>query len=244
MRARTLYTATAIIYIAVLAYVLLRWDAIPDPVPMHIGPSGEVDNWAPKTLLSVAAVTLIGIVVSVGVALTLPSISLARIGHDQPTVGELPFSETAARRAEWLHEATNLMLAELVLGAAILMAVAQIMLVFPDAPLSSWSFLILLGAFLVFTVMRTLRMHRKAKESFNRIEPDEQERIRIERLNTKAGMGVYSAPSDPMTVAVLPGEPSRFQINTAHPVGKRALTRIVLSLAGMMIGIVAIAVLV
>lgn len=98
MRARTLYTATAIIYIAVLAYVLLRWDAIPDPVPMHIGPSGEVDNWAPKTLLSVAAVTLIGIVVSVGVALTLPSISVARIGYDQPTAGELPFSETAARR--------------------------------------------------------------------------------------------------------------------------------------------------
>lgn len=135
------------------------------------------------------------------------------------------------------------MLAELVLGVAVLMAVAQIMLVFPDAPLSSWSFLILLGAFMVFTVMRTLRMHRKAKESFNRIEPDEQERIRIERLNTKAGMGVYSAPSDPMAVAVLPGEPSKLQFNTAHPAGKRALTQIALAVAGMLIGIVVIAVL-
>lgn len=243
MRAKPLYTAAAIIYIAVLAYVFLRWDAIPDPVPMHIGPAGEIDSWAPKTWLSVTAVTLIGLVITVGVAATLPSISLARIGHDQPAGGELPFSETAAKRAEWLQETTNLMLAQVVLGAAALLAVVQIMLIFPDAPISTWSFLILFGAFMVFTLVLAWRLHRTTKESFTRIEPDQEERIRIERLGTKAGMGVYSAPKDPMAVAVLPGEPSKLQINTAHPAGKRALTRIAFSLGGMMIGILVISIL-
>lgn len=242
MRAKPLYTAAAIIYIAVLAYVFLRWDAIPDPVPMHIGPSGEVDSWAPKNWLSVTAVTLIGLVLTAGVAATLPSKSLARAGDDQPAGGELPFSETAAKRAEWLLEKSNLMLAQVVLGTAVLLAVAQIMRIFPDAPISSWSFLILLGAFMVFTLVLAWRLHRTAKESFTRIEPDQAEQIRIERLGTKAGMGMYSAPKDPMAVAVLPGEPSKLQINTAHPAGKRALTRIALSLAGMFIGIFVISI--
>ena len=96
---------------------------------------------------------------------------------------------------------------------------------------------------MVFTLVLAWRLHRTAKESFARIEPDQEERIRIERLGTKAGMGVYSAPEDPMAVAVLPAEPGKLQINTAHPAGKRALTRIALSLVGMMIGILVISIL-
>mgnify|MGYP002653453221 CR=1 FL=1 len=36
------YAVAVLIYAAGFAYILLRWDAIPDPVPVHIGPTGEV----------------------------------------------------------------------------------------------------------------------------------------------------------------------------------------------------------
>ena len=43
-------------------------------------------------------------------------------------------------------------------------------------------------------------------------------------------MGTYSAPNDPMVAAVLPSNPGKIAVNTAHAPGKRYVRRLVLAL--------------
>lgn len=228
-RAARLYAATAAIYLAMFAYTLLKWDSIPDPVPMHVGVSGEVDNWAPKTFLSVTGVLWIGAAVSAAVALLVPRSSLARATRPNAAdtnADALPFSETAARRAELLIGETHRFAAELLLFTAVVMALVQLILVIPDVHVPMWAFGIALALYTAWAIWRSAQFNRQAKRDLGALEPDAQEQTRIAALKHKAGAGVYSEPRDPMAVAVLPSEPVKLQINSAHPEGRRQLTRI------------------
>ena len=218
------YAAAALIYAAGFAYILLRWDAIPDPVPVHIGPTGEVDGFAPKTLLSTTMLMVIGILLSVGVPLWLPPTSLARHTVDVPAEGALPFSETAARRVERLCDASADMVSKMILAMAALFAVMNITMVVPDVNLPIWLEVALWIGFLVYVVVMGMRV-TSAKDG---IEPDAEEQSRNEQLRYQGGMGTYSAPNDPMVAAVLPSNPGKIAVNTAHSPGKRYLRRMIL----------------
>lgn len=229
---RCLYLATIGVYVVMFAYTLLKWDSIPDPVPMHVGVSGEVDNWAPKTFLSVTGVLWIGAAVSAAVALLVPRSSLARATRPNAAdtnaadtnADALPFSETAARRAELLIGRTHRFVAELLLFTAVVMALGQLMLAIPDVRVPMWAFGIALALYTAWAIRRSVQFNRQAKLDLGAL--DAQEQTRIEALKHKAGAGVYSEPRDPMAVAVLPSEPGKLQINSAHPEGRRQLTRI------------------
>lgn len=224
---RRLYLATIGVYVVMFAYTLFKWDSIPDPVPMHVGVSGEVDNWAPKTFLSVTGVLWIGAAVSAAVALLVPRSSLARATRPNAAdtnADALPFSETAARRAELLIGETHRFAAELLLLTAVVMALGQLMLAIPDVRVPMWAFGIALALCTAWAVRRSVQFNRQAKRDIGAL--DAQEQTRIEALKHKAGAGVYSEPRDPMAVAVLPSEPGKLQINSAHPEGRRQLTRI------------------
>lgn len=241
MRRRQLLTATTVIYLAVLAYLILRWDAIPDPVPMHIGIDGTVDDWAPKSFLSVTALTWIGVAISTGIALVTTPSDLAR--QVQPVLGEssLPFSESAARRYEAVTASTDKLIGWINFTAAVLIAASQITLIFPETlPFGLW--LVLFAVFLLVNIATTVYYRRTTKRLTHTIPADEAERIRIERLNRMvSGLGTYREPKDPMPACVLPTDPSRTQLNTAHPAGKRALRRTVAGVAGSIAVPIAIA---
>ena len=57
-----------------------------------------------------------------------------------------------------------------------------------------------------------------------------------------SGLGTYSEPKDPMPACVLPSDPSRIQLNSAHPAGKRALQRVATGVVGSIAAPIAIAI--
>ncbi len=230
---RRLYIATALIYAAMFAYTLLRWDSIPDPVSVHIGVGGEVDGIAPKTFLSTMAVVLIGAAISLGTALIMPAANLTRATNpDTQITPQLPFSETAAQRAELLIDKTQLFVAQLILGTALLLSLVHLRLVFPDVPVPFPVFIAAMLAYIAWAIWSSIRLHRQAKQDHERIQEDAEEQQRITALSMKAGAGIYSEPSDPMAVAVLPSEPGKLQFNSAHPAGKRQLIRSGIGIVG------------
>ena len=221
------YGLATLIYAAGFAYVLLRWDAIPDPVPVHVGPTGEADGFSPKTLFSTTAPMIIGIVVSVVMPLLVPPRTLARRTVVVPAEGALPFSETAARRVEKLCDATADLVSKIILALAALLTVTNIGMVVPDVAIPFWLEIALLIGFTVYVVVVALRM-TNAKDG---IEPDADEQVRNAQLRYQGGMGTYTAPNDPMVAAVLPSNPGKLAVNTAHALGKRYVRRVVVGIA-------------
>ena len=218
------YALAALIYAAGFAYILLRWDAIPDPVTVHIGPTGEADGFAPKTLLSAPLLMIVGAVLSAVMPLFLPPRSLARHTVDVPADGALPFSETVARRVEKLCDASADIVSKIILAMAALFAVMNISMVVPDVKLPFWLEIVLWIGFIIYVVVIGMRVTSKK----DGIEPDAEEQARNERLRYQGGMGTYSAPNDPMPAAVLPSNPGKIAVNTAHAPGKRDLRRMIL----------------
>ena len=223
------YAVAALIYAAGFAYILLHWDAIPDPVPVHIGPTGEVDGFAPKTLLSTTVAIIIGIVVSAVTPLLLPPRAFARRTVDVPAEDALPYSETAAKRVEKLCDASADMVSKMVLAMAALFAVMNISMVVPDVAIPFWLEIALWLGFIVYVVVIGIRV-TSAKDG---IEPDAEEQARNEQLRYQGGMGTYSAPNDPMVAAVLPSNPGKIAVNTAHAPGQRYLRRMVLGVVAI-----------
>ena len=221
------YALAALIYAAGFAYVLLRWDSIPDPVPVHLGPTGEADGFSPKTLFSTTAAMIIGIAVTLILPLFLPPRSLARHTVDVPADGALPFSETVARRVEKLCDASADIVSKIILAMAALFAVMNISMVVPDVKLPFWLEIVLWIGFIIYVVVIGMRVTSKK----DGIEPDADEQARNEQLRYQGGMGTYSAPNDPMVAAVLPSNPGKIAVNTAHAPGKRYLRRVVVGIA-------------
>ena len=221
------YAAAALIYAAGFAYILLRWETIPDPVTVHIGPTGEADGFAPKTLLSTTAGMIIGIVVSVVMPLFLPPRSLARRTVDVPAEDALPFSETVARRVEKLCDATADLVSKMILALAAVLTVTNISMVVPDVAIPFWLDIALWAGFIIYVVVIGMRVTSKKDGT----EPDAEEQSRNERLRYQGGMGTYSAPNDPMVAAVLPSNPGKIAVNTAHAPGKRYVRRVVVGIA-------------
>ena len=217
------YALAALIYAAGFAYILLRWDAIPDPVTVHVGPTGEADSFAPKTLLSTTLPMIIGIAVTLMMPLFLPPRSLARNTVDVPAEDALPVSETAARRVEKLCDASADVVSKIILSLAALLTVTNIGMVVPDVAIPFWLGIALLIGFTVYVVVIAVRM-TSAKDG---IEPDADEQARNAQLRYQGGMGTYTAPNDPMAVAVLPSNPGKIAVNTAHAPGKQYLRRVV-----------------
>ena len=220
------YAAAALIYAAAFAYILLRWDAIPDPVPVHINVAGEADGFKPKTLINATALLVIGVIMTLALPLCVPPRSLARQTVDVPAADALPASETAARRVEKLCDATATVMSNIVLAIAALFAILNISMVVPDVNLPFWLEIVLWGTFLVYVVAVSLRI----SHSNNGIAPDAEEETRDHQLRYAGGMGTYSAPNDPMVAAVLPSNPGKIAVNTAHAPGKRYLWRVAASI--------------
>lgn len=230
------YALAALIYAAGFAYILLRWDTIPDPVTVHIGPTGEADGFAPKSLLSATALMIIGIVISAVMPLLLPPRSLARRTVAVPAEDALPFSETAARRVEKLCDASADMVSRMMLAMAALFAVMNITMVVPDVNLPIWLDIALWVGFLVYVVAMGMRV-TSAKDG---IDQDAEEQARNEQLRYQGGMGTYSAPNDPMVAAVLPSNPGKIAVNTAHAPGRQYLRRIIVGVVATVVLCVAL----
>ena len=207
-------------------------------MPVHVGPTGEADGFSPKTLFSTTAPMIIGIVVSAPMPLLLPPRAFARRTVDVPAEDALPYSETAARRVEKLCDASADLVSKIILSLAALLTVMNIGMVVPDVAIPFWLEIALWIGFTVYAVVVAIRM----TSANDGIEPDADEQARNAQLRYQGGMGTYTAPNDPMVAAVLPSNPGKIAVNTAHAPGKRYLRRVIVSVvvipaASMAIGV-------
>ncbi|WP_078056751.1 DUF1648 domain-containing protein [Corynebacterium bouchesdurhonense] len=241
MSMRRAIAVSAGIYFAALAYLGLRWGSIPDPMPVHVGPGGKVDNWAPKTWLSVGGAIWVGVVVCAVMALCTPRLSLVSARREVAEPDALPYSNTAAARAELLISMTIRFMGHLLVATTVLLVATQLTLALShQVPIAVW--VVAFAAYLALSVVASIRISKRAKTSWDTLPPDAEEQVRVERLKNKAGMGVYSEERDPMAVAVLPAEPGKVQINSAHPAGKRTLRNIMCAIVGSLAATVALVV--
>lgn len=231
------YAAAALLYAAALAYILLRWEAIPDPVPVHVDITGTADGFKPKTLLNVAVALLVGAIMSVVMALCVPPRALTRRTVEVTDADPLPFSATAAKRVEALRDATADLVSKLVLATAALLSVLNITMVAPDVPMPLWAGIALVVAFTVYAVVASSRLTQKGDS----LAPDAEEQRRNDLLRYHGGMGTYSEPRDPMAAAVLPSSPDKIAINTAHAPGRRYLWVMALAIVGATMACVGVA---
>lgn len=229
MQSRQYYAATVFVYLAALAYVLLRWDSIPDPIPVHFDATGNPDRYTPKTFFGATALIWIGAVVSVAVALCVPPRSLVRRTADVPHTSPIPFSEANAKRAELLTDKTGTFVAQIILGMAVCTCLST--LSSTNLAPSGWLMPTVWIVFTIGVVVLAVALTLNTSKQVQALPTDEDEQTRNEHFRYAAGMGVYSEPQDPAPIAVFLSNPSKLQINTAHEHARRYLWRMGIALA-------------
>lgn len=231
MRSRQYYVATAIVCALTLVYMLLRWDSVPDPIPVHFDDSGTPDRFEPKSFLNATVLVWIGVVFAIALPLCVPPISLARKTMDVPAESALPFSEATAQRAELLTGKTSTFIAQTVLTMTACVCLTAVCTVIPDIPFSGFLLVVAWIAFTVFVMIQGVRLTLTSAKAVKAIPTDHDEQVRNEELRFAGGMGVYNEPTDPMCTAVFTTNPSKLQINTAHEPGRRYLWRMGIALS-------------
>lgn len=239
MQPRHYYAATAFFYLATLAYVLLRWDTVPDPIPVHFDGSGNADGYTPKSFLGATALVWIGAAVSVAIACCVPPRSLVRRTADVPHTSPIPLSEANAKRAELLTDKTATFIAQTVLGMAVCMCVS--VLSSTSLAPSGWLLPVAWAAFTIGVVVLGVAFTVSASKQVQTLPTDEDEQTRNEHFRYAGGMGIYSEPQDPAPIAVFPSNPSKLQINTAHQHSRRYLWRMGIALAASIVACIVFA---
>lgn len=243
MRNRQYYVATAVVCALTLVYMLLRWDSVPDPIPVHFDGSGTPDRFEPKFFFNATALVWIGVVFAIALPLCVPPISLARKTAQVPAESTLPFSEATAQRAELLTEKTATFIAQTVFAMTVCLCLSTVGTVIPDIPFSGVLLVAAWIAFTVFIMIQGVRLTLTSAKAVQCIPTDHEEQVRNEALRFAGGMGFYNEPTDPMCIAIFPMNPSKLQINTAHEPGRRYLWRMGIALSASIAFCVLIAVL-
>ena len=241
MQARKYYAATAFVYLATLAYMLLRWDSIPDPIPVHFDIAGNPDRYTPKTFFGATALLWIGAVISAAVACCVPPHAMVRRTTDVPSTSPVPFSEANAARVELLTDKTATFVSQTIFG----MAVCTCLSALSSAGLTPFNWL-LPAVWIVFTigvVVLAIAFTVSASKQVKALPTDQDEQTRNEHFRYAGGMGVYSEPQDPAPIAVFPTNPGKLQINTAHEQGRRYLWRAGIAITASAVACVVFAVL-
>lgn len=225
MRSRQYYVATAVVCALTLVYMLLRWDSVPDPIPVHFDGSGTPDRFEPKSFLNATALVWIGVAFAIALPWCVPPISLARKTTQVPAESALPFSEATAQRAELIAEKTTTFIAQTVFAMTTCVCLTAVCTVVPDIPFSGFLLVAAWVGFTLFIMIQGVRLTLTSAKDVKAIPTDQDEQVRNTALRFAGGMGVYKEPKDPMCMAVFSTNPSKLQINTAHEPGRRYLWR-------------------
>ena len=243
MRIRQYYVATAVMCALTLVYMLLRWDSVPDPIPVHFDGSGNPDRFEPKSFFNATVLVWIGVVFAIVLPLCVPPVSLARKTAQVPAESAIPFSGATAQRAELLTEKTATFIAQTVFAMTICLCLSAVGTVIPDIPFSGFLLVAAWVGFTLFIMIQGVRLTLRSAKAVKAIPTDHDEQVRNTALRFAGGMGVYKEPKDPMCMAVFSTNPSKLQINTAHEPGRRYLWRMGIALFASIAFCVLIAVL-
>ncbi|MDK8897349.1 DUF1648 domain-containing protein [Corynebacterium sp. MSK004] len=197
MRSRQYYVATAVVCALTLVYMLLRWDSVPDPIPVHFDGSGNPDRFEPKSFLNATVLVWIGVVFAIALPLCVPPISLARKTMDVPAESALPFSEATAQRAELLTGKTSTFIAQTVLTMTACVCLTAVCTVIPDIPFSGFLLVAAWIAFTVFVMIQGVRLTLTSAKAVKAIPTDHEEQVRNEALRLPATWASTTSPPTP-----------------------------------------------
>ena len=230
MNSRSLYAAALSVALLTFAVIVLRYDAIPDQIPTHIGPDGEVDSWVPKSLpaATFGAWYSLLLLALIHAALPRPGIAYRRIPVS-PT-SEIPFSQTAADKAAALMRVSDLSLAWIAVALVVPLCLLELTFVFPEYASYRTAALVVLGVSLFATVIYTFVLLSRWPKQLEAMPTDDDERIRQKHFGAGSGMGFYNEPDDPMVTWVSPFNQGKVDLNWAHAPVKQYVFAVVVLL--------------
>lgn len=232
MNSRSLYGAALGFALLSFAVILLRYDAVPSEIPVHIGPDGEVDSWVPKSLpaATFGAWYSLLLVALIYFAIPRPGIAYRRIPVS-PT-SDVPFSDTAADKAAALLRVSDRSLAWIAVALVVPMCLLQFTFTFPGLASYRTASGVLIGISLFAAVIYTFVLLSRWPKQMEEMPTDDDERTRQKHFGAGAGMGFYNEPDDPMVTWVSPFNQDKVDLNWAHaPVKQYALVVLVLLVA-------------
>lgn len=232
MNSRSLYGLALGVALLTFAVVVLRFDSVPEQIPTHIGPAGEVDSWEPKSLPAAtfgAWYSLLLLALVYNVALR-PANAYRRI-IVSPT-SPIPFSKTAADKAAALLRVTDRSMAWIAVALVVPMCLIQLTFTFPEHAAYSPVALGLLVVGLIAAVIYTFVLLSRWPKQMEEMPTDDDERTRQKHFGAGAGMGFYNEPDDPMVTWISPFNQRKVDLNWAHaPVKRYFLVVLVLVVA-------------
>lgn len=228
VNSRSIYGAALAFALLSFAVIVLRYDALPAEIPVHIGPDGEVDREVPTSLASATfgAWYAVLILVLFFVASPRPSMAYRRVPVPDPSV---PFSQTAADKAAALLEISQRALAWIALVTTVSMCLLQITFTFPGLASYRTAAGVLMGVSLFAAVIYTFVLTARWPQQLEAMPTDDDERARQKHFGAGTAMGFYNEPDDPMVTWVSPFNQGKVDLNWAHrPVKQYVFTVVAL----------------
>ena len=219
------WAVTVVVLLAHVALLLLYWDSIPDPIPVHFDASGQADRWEPKTLQHVLMMPLFSVGTVLLMVACLPPRGLARPQSVDETAS-VPYSVSVAQRVEQVVHLTWRFLGWFAVAIAVAFLISDVTTRLPAFARMQWLAPAVWVVFTLLVIAGSLVLLVRQTSS-RKIEPDADE---VARADDDVLLGVYNAPNDPMAAISVPSRPTRLIINRGQRLGKRYLMRMVVSI--------------
>ncbi|MGV0432497.1 DUF1648 domain-containing protein [Corynebacterium sp. 20_84] len=232
MKSRSLYVTALGVALLTFAVIVLRFDAVPAEIPVHIGPAGEVDSWVPKSLPAATFGAWYSLLLLALIYLAAPRPGIAYRRIPVSPTSPIPFSDTAADKAAALLRVSDRSLAWIAMALVVPMCLIQLTFAFPEYAAYRPVALGLLVVGLIAAVIYTFVLLSRWPKQMEEMPTDDDERTRQKHFGAGAGMGFYNEPDDPMVTWVSPFNQGKVDLNWAHaPVKQYALVVLVLLVA-------------
>lgn len=226
MNSRSIYGAALAFALLSFAVIVLRYDALPAEIPVHIGPDGEVDREVPTSLASATfgAWYSMLLLMLLYVASPHPSMAYRRFPVPDPSI---PFSQTAADKAAALLEISQRSLAWIAVATTVSSCLIQFTFTFPGLASYRTASGVLTGIGLFAAVIYTFVLLSRWPKQMEEMPTDDEERARQKHFGAGTGMGFYNEPDDPMVTWVSPFNQGKVDLNWAHRPVKQYLFAVV-----------------
>ena len=222
MRTRHIYIASLLVSLAAFVFIMLRFDQIPDQVPMQTGFDGTVNRTDLKSVKSATFGVWFAALLTFVLWVSVPKAPFAYRRMPVPDSSDIPFSQTAADKTARFLASQDRALAWMALAVAVSSAFLQITMSLPAFRVPEGVgivvFIVAIGAAMVNLFRSMLQWQNVLAE----MPTDEDEVEREKHFGYGSAMGVYKEPNDPMVMQISPFNNANVEMNWAHkPVRQR-----------------------
>lgn len=220
---RAIFITALLVSVAGFLFVVLQFDKVPADIPMQTDFDGNVNRTAPKSVKNATFGVWISALLTLLLWLAVPRPQLAQMkmpvtrteSSDNET-DSIPFSQTAADKAERLLTRQQRAMAWLALAQAISTAVLQPTLSLPSYDKYNWISFVLFAVLTGAAMINLIRDLVQWQDVYASMATDEEEKRRNKHFRYGAAIGLYKEPADPMVMHISPFNQGKVDMNWAH----------------------------